>query len=568
MSENFGVYAGNNVYDILAFEKWVGREVDSVAVHTGRASWTDWDGSISWAIKNFSTLDRDVTLSIPMFANEGNLAAAAHGDYDSHYLSAAKKLLAAYGDQSVIYVRVGEEFNGGWFPWSAKGHEADYVNAFREFVTTFRSVSTKFKFEWNVANGETGMDVVKAYPGDAYVDVVGMDFYYDTKYYNPDPLKAWSSIVGGKYGLQWLEDFAKAHGKPTAYSEWGVNSDNAGAFIAKAQAWFASHNVVYENYWNTDSAFQGKLSSGQYPSTGDAFQALFGVAGATPAKTQAVVSADTTDLGAAAAGDNTYVAKSALSVFVEAANGGHDTVRSSFSYTLGDNIENLTLTGGAAINGTGNALDNLITGNSSGNELRGGDGADTLVGGGGPDKLYGGAGDDTYTIIFGTEQVVETAGQGVDTVICSGSYTLAANVENLVLVGGGRSGGFGNELNNQITGTTGANRLEGRAGADTLNGGAGDDTLVGGKGDDHLWGGAGADRFILSKGEGHDVIHDFGVGKDMLDLSSFTTGGKISATLAASGDDTLISLKSGESVLLLGVHPNELMAVTGGFVHV
>ena len=567
MSDNFGVYAGNNVYDILAFEKWVGREVDSVAIHTGRASWADWDGSISWAIKNFSTLDRDVTLSIPLIANEGNLAAAGHGAYDSHYLAAAKKLLAAYGDQDVIYVRVGEEFNGGWFPWAAAGHETEFVNAFRDFVTAFRSVSSRFKFEWNVAQGQTGMDPAKAYPGDAYVDVVGMDFYYDTKYHNPDPLKAWNAMVTGKYGLQWLEDFAKAHGKPTAYSEWGVNSDKAGAFIAKAHDWFASHNVVYENYWDSNSAFVGKLSSDQYPLTGDTFQAMFGVADTTTSAVKAVV-ADTTNLGAAASGDNVYVAKSAASVFVEGLNGGHDTVKSAVSYTLGENIENLTLTGGAAINGTGNALDNYIVGNSSANELRGGAGADTLVGNGGADKFYGGTGDDTYVITFGTEQIVENAGEGIDTVRAQTSYMLGANLENLVLINGGRSAGFSNELNNQITGTTGANRLEGRAGADTLNGGGGDDTLVGGKGDDQLIGGDGADSFVLVKGDGHDVIRDFGLGHDTLDLSAFAVGGKISATLSASGDDTLVSLKSGESVLLLGVHVNDLHAVSGGFVHI
>ncbi|CAN7290771.1 glycosyl hydrolase [Phenylobacterium sp. LjRoot225] len=568
MSDNFGVYAGNNVYDILAFEKWVGREVDSVAVHTGRASWTDWNGSISWAIKNFSSLDRDVTLSIPMFANEGNLVDAADGDYNGHYLAAAKKLLAAYGDQEVIYVRVGEEFNGGWFPWAAKGQEAAYVDAFREFVTTFRGVSDKFKFEWNVANGEAGMDVAKAYPGDAYVDVIGMDFYYNTAWDNPDPALAWNSMVTRKYGLQWLEDFAAAHGKPTAYSEWGVNSDDAGAFIAKAQAWFASHNVLYQNYWNTDSAFQGKLSSDQYPLTADAFQAAFGVASSTPTTPTTPIPTDTTNLGAAAAGDNIYVAKSSASIFVEGLNAGQDTVKSAFSYTLGANVEKLTLTGGAAVNGTGNALDNYIVGNKSANELRGGDGADTLIGGGGADKLYGGAGDDSYTIVFGSELVVETAGQGIDTVYSPSSYTLAANVENLVLTSG-RSAGFGNELNNQITGTTAANRLEGRVGADTLNGNSGDDTLVGGRGDDHLIGGAGADRFVLGKLEGDDVIQDFGVGgRDMLDLSSFAVGGKISATLSASGSDTLVSFKSGESVLLLGVHVNELQSVSGGFIHI
>ena len=64
---------------------------------------------------------------------------------------------------------------------------------------------------------------------------------------------------------------------------------------------------------------------------------------------------------------------------------GLDTVQSSITYTLGAEIENLTLTGNGSINGTGNALDNVLTGNSGNNTLNGGAGADTLIGGTGTD---------------------------------------------------------------------------------------------------------------------------------------------------------------------------------------
>jgi Ca2+-binding RTX toxin-like protein len=74
---------------------------------------------------------------------------------------------------------------------------------------------------------------------------------------------------------------------------------------------------------------------------------------------------------------------------------GTDTVQSAVAWTLGSNVENLELTGSSAINGTGNALDNLITGNSGINTLAGGDGNDTLIGGGGADTLNGENGNDT-----------------------------------------------------------------------------------------------------------------------------------------------------------------------------
>jgi Ca2+-binding RTX toxin-like protein len=106
-------------------------------------------------------------------------------------------------------------------------------------------------------------------------------------------------------------------------------------------------------------------------------------------------------------GDDTYVVDNVNDVVVENANEGTDTVMSSISHTLADNVENLILTGTAAINGTGNSLDNVLVGNDGNNTLSGGAGNDTLDGGKGKDILIGGAGDDTY--LFGR-------GSGQDTI--------------------------------------------------------------------------------------------------------------------------------------------------------
>jgi Ca2+-binding RTX toxin-like protein len=99
-----------------------------------------------------------------------------------------------------------------------------------------------------------------------------------------------------------------------------------------------------------------------------------------------------------------------------------------------------------------------------------------------------------------------------------------------------------------------------------MNGMGGADTIVGGAGDDRLTGGDGADTFIINRGDGHDVITDFGNGGDLLDLSKFYTA-HLSPTIIASGADTLIQFSTGESISLLGVQPSQLVSTSMGFFH-
>ncbi len=198
-------------------------------------------------------------------------------------------------------------------------------------------------------------------------------------------------------------------------------------------------------------------------------------------------------------GNDAYIIDNASDVVIENANEGtDDTVLSSVTYTLGENIEWLILTGIDAVDGTGNALNNVLNGNNAANTLDGGTGADTLI---------GGAGDDTYQIDNTGDVVSENANEGTDTVRSSISYALGANVEKLILTGTGAVDATGNELNNILTGNNAANILVGGAGKDTLISGVGEDTLIGDEGNDILHGDDGAGGDILEGGSGFDTYY-------------------------------------------------------------
>ena len=166
-------------------------------------------------------------------------------------------------------------------------------------------------------------------------------------------------------------------------------------------------------------------------------------------------------------GDDTYVVDNTGDTVTELLGGGFDLIKTSVTYTLVDNVENLELTGNANVNGTGNANRNRIVGNAGNNLLDGGAGGDSMV---------GGAGDDTYVVDNSTDSITEAENAGNDSVQSAVTYVLSANLENLTLTGSQDINAAGNDLNNQLLGNIGNNRLDGGKGADTMSGGAGADT--------------------------------------------------------------------------------------------
>ena len=268
-------------------------------------------------------------------------------------------------------------------------------------------------------------------------------------------------------------------------------------------------------------------------------------------------------------GNDLYFVDSALDVVVEAAGAGTDTVQSTAtSYTLAANVEILQLTSGVNATGIGNALNNTIVGGAGNDTLLGGDGVDRLEGGLGSDRLEGGTGTDSliagdgndllygdsendtllgdsgndtlfggdgddrlegglggdqlegglgndfYLVDSALDVVVEAAGGGSDTVQTAlTTYTMAAEVEILLMISGLNSLGTGNAQDNIMAGGAGSDTLSGLAGLDWLYGDTGNDSLDGGTETDALWGGTGDDTLI--GGDGGDALSGE-VGNDRL----------------------------------------------------
>ncbi|MEG4225252.1 Ig-like domain-containing protein, partial [Microcoleus sp. N9_B1] len=186
----------------------------------------------------------------------------------------------------------------------------------------------------------------------------------------------------------------------------------------------------------------------------------------------------------------------------------------------------------------------LLFGGTGNDFLHGGDAADTLSGDEGNDTVYGGKGNDV--VVGGTGNDLLLGDRGSDT-LCGGDgddtilggSAIAFNGEPDSLCGGA-----GNDL---MFGNGGDDKLCGGEGNDTLYGGKGDDTLTGGLGNNTLIGGVGGDRFLLSAGEGSDVIADFTKGEDLLELTGGLSFAELSITQNA--NTTFIWLRQNGQLL-------------------
>lgn len=210
--------------------------------------------------------------------------------------------------------------------------------------------------------------------------------------------------------------------------------------------------------------------------------------------------------------------------------------------------------GNNKLNGT-TGIDSLF-GLDGNDTLNGGGGNDILDGGLGIDSLVGGSGNDTYLIDNTSDKIVELTNAGTDTVKSSANFSLATNVENLILIGVSAIDGTGNTAKNTITGNLAANKLTGNAGNDTLDGNTGVDSLSGGSGNDLLkikdFNGDSIDG-----GTGSDVLQVYGPNQS-IDLTSAGALIKNIETIKFTGTGNNKLTLSAQSVLNLSSDSNTL----------
>lgn len=305
-----GVYLTHGEEEqIEAYEKWLGRKLDVIMEFTPGNNWDELVGTrpglgLEWWLGIWERpYRRRVVISLPMLPGDGSasIEKGAAGEYDERFRAIAAKLVAAgYGRNTI---RLGWEFNGGWFKWSAQKNPKGWAEYWRRIVAAMRSVEgAQFQFNWCGTVGDCGMNPADAYPGNEWVDQIGCDIYDQSWHPNAYPHKdgeeawrrrwrqdnAWRSMVEwGNYNLNWWAEFARKKGKPMTVPEWGLagRKDGHGGednplFVERMHRWLhdPANNAAWHAYFEEDNAeIRSRLyDSPQYPQARERYVELFG----------------------------------------------------------------------------------------------------------------------------------------------------------------------------------------------------------------------------------------------------------------------------------------------------
>jgi hypothetical protein len=256
---------GDNASSIGRFGSWRGAKADVVVTWPARGSWNDIT-SPTWLYDTWKSSPQTLVLGVPVFPeNAGaSMGACAGGAYDAQWRKFGTTIKSS-GISARTIVRLGWEFNGDWYAWSAK-NPAQFAACWRRVQAAAESTAPALRWDWNVNRGTSplGIDARKAYPGDAYVDIVGVDSY--DGWPGVKTAADWNEHLNGAYGLKFWANFARAHGKKLSIPEWGVYPGTAWAghnggdnpyYVAKMFGFFRQHakELAYEAYFNESASY-------------------------------------------------------------------------------------------------------------------------------------------------------------------------------------------------------------------------------------------------------------------------------------------------------------------------
>jgi hypothetical protein len=265
-------------HTLQIWENWLKQPPSSVlgVDFYAQSTWEEFS-KIAWVPGIWKKLNpaRNVVWSVQLTAKGTALADVAEGLHDADFEAAARAISEA---QPRAIIRLGWEMNLADSAWSAKGHEADYIKAFRHVVEIFRRYSSDFKYDWCPGWGPQEVAADLAYPGDDVVDYIGLDVY-DFKQ-DGSVEERWNNFyLKAPFGLEWHRDFAARHGKQMSYPEWGVGNfgDNP-YFVQQMHDWFVrnSDNIAYAAYFDVDGLWPTQIDNNQFPMSQKMFRKLFG----------------------------------------------------------------------------------------------------------------------------------------------------------------------------------------------------------------------------------------------------------------------------------------------------
>lgn len=285
--QTLGTYQGPGCSGTARLERlgaWLGRRPERHSDFLAQDSWLEMTKASTRGSRCWQAAGLPMSIGVPMLPRQGSvdLASGARGDYDLHFVEVARAFVRfGLGD---AVVRIGWEFNQDWFAWRADRDPVAWVEFWQRIVTAMRSVpGANFRFDWCTAwsRGKVAPDTV--YPGDAFVDIIGMDIY-NTSWNPTTPEQRWRLKRDSSFGLAWQRAFAKERDKPVSFPEWGTGKrpDGRGGgddpyFIERMAEWLSTSDLAYHNYWDYPAPdFNARLSDGSKPLAEAAFLEFFG----------------------------------------------------------------------------------------------------------------------------------------------------------------------------------------------------------------------------------------------------------------------------------------------------